>query len=1060
LCRGTKPNKKIQDLRTIAQIDYHVDSGPKITKAKAKPMESLNLKQTHKPVKTYYQALQQFARLGVDHELAVRDAFADLLKACCQQFNWTLVLEKTVKLDHKRIQVDGELVRDDTLRHGFWEAKDSQDDLASEVKKKFAAGYPHDNILFQAPDRAILWQGGKQICDRDITKPQHLVETLKLFFEYRTPEIEQWEIAATEFGNRVRDLAGKLIDLIATEKKTNRKFIQAFQKFAEICREAINPNIAEAAIEEMLIQHLLTERIFRRIFDNPDFTRRNIIAVEIEKVINALTSKSFSQDHFLGNVDYFYRALESTAATIEDYSEKQHFLNTVYEKFFQGFAVKVADTHGIVYTPQPIVNFMVKSVEEILQREFGKSLSDKGVHILDPFVGTGNFIMRVMREIRKTALPHKYDHELHCNEVMLLPYYIASMNIEHEYLQATGSYKPFEGICMVDTFSDQQVQQLSLFTPENTARVKRQRQSPIFVVIGNPPYNAGQVNENDNNKNRKYEEIDRRVRETYSKDSQATNKNALSDPYVKAIRWASDRIGDEGIVTFVSNNSFIDQIAFDGMRKHLQKDFDVIYVVDLGGNVRKNPQLSGTTHNVFGIQVGVSINLLIRKGKSTQPAQIYYRRVDEFWRKEEKYEYLDKSSDCGKIDWQLIKPDRKYTWLREGLQDEFETFIPMGDKKIKSSHMEEGVIFNLFSRGVSTSRDAWAYNFNREELAENIKHTIANYNEQMVRWSQRSDSSVSLDNFVTSDDSQISWSGDLKDHLKRRIALQYNHDAVRLSIYRPFTCSFLYFDPHLNNRRYQFPSILPTPETEKESHVIAVTNHSQIPFVVYIVNYLPCADVGGRPGQGFPFYTYDKDGSNRQENITDWALREYRRHYQDDTITKWDIFYYIYGILHHPIYRQRYAANLKRELPRIPYAPDFHAFAQAGKRLAELHLNYEQQPPHPLNWIENQDVPLNWRVEKMRLSKDKTQLIYNEFLTLSGIPPAAFAYRLGNRSALDWIIDQYRVKIDKRSGIVNDPNRLDDEQYILRLIGQVITVSLETVQIVNSLPSLGIPLVP
>jgi len=242
--------------------------------------------------------------------------------------------------------------------------------------------------------------------------------------------------------------------------------------------------------------------------------------------------------------------------------------------------------------------------------------------------------------------------------------------------------------------------------------------------------------------------------------------------------------------------------------------------------------------------------------------------------------------------------------------------------------------------------------------------------------------------------------------------------------------------------------------------VIAVTNHSQIPFVVYIVNYLPCADVGGRPGQGFPFYTYDKDGSNRQENITDWALREYRRHYQDDTITKWDIFYYIYGILHHPIYRQRYAANLKRELPRIPYAPDFHAFAQAGKRLAELHLNYEQQPPHPLNWIENQDVPLNWRVEKMRLSKDKTQLIYNEFLTLSGIPPAAFAYRLGNRSALDWIIDQYRVKIDKRSGIVNDPNRLDDEQYILRLIGQVITVSLETVQIVNSLPSLGIPLVP
>jgi len=1024
-------------------------------------METLNLKPTHKPVKTYYQALQQFARLGVDHELAVRDAFADLLKACCQQFNWTLVLEKTVKLDHKRIQVDGELVRDDTLRHGFWEAKDSQDDLAAEVKKKFAAGYPHDNILFQAPERAILWQGGKQICDRDITKPQHLVETLKLFFEYRTPEIKQWEVAATEFGNQVRSLASKLIDLIATQKQTNPKFIQALQNFAKICQKAINPDIAEAAIEEMLIQHLLTERIFRRIFDNPDFTHRNIIAVEIEKVINALTSKSFSRDHFLEDVDYFYRALESTAATIEDYSEKQHFLNTVYEKFFQGFAVKVADTHGIVYTPQPIVNFMVKSVEEILQREFGKSLSDKGVHILDPFVGTGNFIMRVMREIRKTALPHKYEHELHCNEVMLLPYYIASMNIEHEYLQATGSYKPFEGICMMDTFSDQQVQQLSLFTPENTARVKTQRQSPIFVVIGNPPYNKAQVNENDNNKNRKYEEVDSRVRETYSQDSQATLRNSLSDPYVKAIRWASDRIGDEGIVAFVSNNSFIDQIAFDGMRKHLQKDFDVIYVVDLGGNVRKNPKLSGTTHNVFGIQVGVSINLLIRKGKSAQPAQIYYTRVDEFWRKEEKYEYLDKSEDCGKIDWQLIKPDSKYTWLTAGLQDEFETFISMGDKKVKSSQMEEGVIFKLFSLGVNTSRDAWAYNFNREKLAENIKRTCATYNEQMIRWSQRSDRSTIIDNFVTDDDSKISWSSTLKKYLNRGITLQYNTNAVRVSLYRPFTRSVLYFDPHLNEACCQFPYILPTPDTEKENYVIAVAGvGDRKGFGCLISQFIISLDLAFEKTQCFPFYRYDADGSNRQENITDWALTEYRRHYQDDTITKWDIFYYIYGILHHPIYRQRYAANLKRELPRIPYAPDFHVFAQAGKRLAELHLNYEQQPPHPLNWIENKDVPLNWRVEKMRLSKDKTQLIYNEFLTLSGIPPAAFAYRLGNRSALDWIIDQYRVKTDKRSGIVNDPNRLDDEQYIMRLIGQVITVSLETAQIINSLPSLGIPLVP
>ncbi len=335
-------------------------------------------------------------------------------------------------------------------------------------------------------------------------------------------------------------------------------------------------------------------------------------------MIDALTSQAFNRDGFLAKLDHFYRAIEATAATIEDFAQKQDFLNAVYEKFFQGFSVKVADTHGIVYTPQPIVNFMVRSVEEILQKEFGKSLSSPGVHILDPFVGTGNFIVRTMQEIKKTSLEQKYKHELHCNEVMLLPYYIASMNIEHEFYELTGRYEPFEGICMVDTFelAESEQRTLSFMNPENTQRVERQKQSPIFVIIGNPPYNASQVNENDNNKNRKYKTLDKRVSDTYAKDSKATLVNKLSDPYVKAIRWATDRIGDEGIVAFVTNNSFVDNLAFDGMRKHLAQDFDEIYVLDLGGNVRKNPKLSGTTHNVFGIQVGVSINIFVRKRRS------------------------------------------------------------------------------------------------------------------------------------------------------------------------------------------------------------------------------------------------------------------------------------------------------------------------------------------------------------------------------------------------------------------------------------------------------------
>src|SRR6185503_16226745 len=633
-------------------------------------MEKLNLKPNHKPVLAYYDALGKFTQIGISHETAVRSAFQTLLEACCRQFSWMLVPEWEIKRPKQRpVRIDGATVDAFRLAHGYWEAKDEHDDLQKEVKKKFAVGYPKDNIIFQAPERAILFQNGKQVLDEDISKANNLVESLSLFFEYLPPAYEQWEDAVEHFQTEVPKLAEAVKELIERERKTNQRFIQAFADFYQLCRDSINPNLSELAVEEMLIQHLLTERIFRTVFHNPDFTRRNVIAVEIEKVINALTSRAFSRGAFLKSLDHFYKAIETTAATIEDYSQKQHFLNAVYEKFFQGFSIKVADTHGIVYTPQPIVNVMVKSVEEILQKEFGKSLSSRDVHILDPFVGTGNFLVRVMREIKRTSLEYKYKNELHCNEVMLLPYYIASMNIEHEHFDLTGSYEPFEGICFVDTFELAEAHQasFSFMSPENTQRVERQKQSPITVIIGNPPYNSNQVNENDNNKNRKYKVMDKRVSETYAKDSKARLLNKLSDPYAKAVRWASDRIGDEGIVAFVTNNSFVDQIAFDGMRTHLEQDFDEIYIVDLGGNIRKNPKLSGTTHNVFGIQVGVSINLFIRKKRRSESARISYARVDEFWRKEEKYRYLEEKQHRSNIEWQRIEPDEKHTWLTEGM---------------------------------------------------------------------------------------------------------------------------------------------------------------------------------------------------------------------------------------------------------------------------------------------------------------------------------------------------------------------------------------------------------
>jgi predicted helicase len=1025
-------------------------------------MHKLKLKPTYKVVKDYYTELDNLMQLSLFTEGAVSPTFAALLRHCARQFNWTLAEQFSMRVRGaagRTIRVDGALLDPFKLVHGVWEAKDSDDDLKREVDRKFETGYPQDNTLFQAPDRAILWQDGYQVWDADITQPPVLVDLLQEFFAYQPPAFEQWERAVEEFKLQVPNLAAGLLDLIRAERRTNLRFIQAFDEFAALCRQTINPNLSTQAVEEMLIQHLLTERIFRKVFDNPEFADRNIIAREIEKVILALTSQHFSRHEFLRPLDRFYGAIEETAATIDDYAQKQSFLNTVYEKFFQGFSIKVADTHGIVYTPQPIVDFMVRSIEDILQKEFGRSLSDEGVHVLDPFVGTGNFILRVMRQIRRSRLPHKYAEELHCNEVMLLPYYIAAMNIEHEYYELTGAYQPFEGICLVDTFELAEGAQLSLFTEANTERVERQKAAPIFVILGNPPYNAHQVNENDNSKNRKYPVMDRRVAETYAADSTATNKNALSDVYVKAIRWATDRIGDEGIVAYVSNNSFVDDITFDGMRKHLGEDFNRIYVLDLKGNIRKDSMRDGIplgeNHTVFGLaaMVGISVTFFVR-GKHFNGHKILYSSVDFRATRAEKFELLEQSQTTGNLEWQEIEPDKNHTWLTEGLQNEFETFLPMGSKAAKAG--DEEAVFANYGRGVATCRDAWAYNFSRDELAQNIRRMIQTYDDHVARWSRLS-SKPRVDDFVLNDPTEISWSEGLKNYLKRQALIEYDDRQLRRSTYRPFTAMYVYFDKYLAERRYQFPSIYPIPDTEGLNRVICVTDKgSEKPFMTLMTDCLPDLHIvgAGCSAQCFPFYTYDEDGTNRRENITDWALARFREHYGSQAITKWDIFHYVYALLHHPDYRETYAANLRRELPRIPFAPAFGPFAAAGAGLAELHVGYEDQPEYPLTWLENNDVPLSYRVEKMRLSRDKTQLVVNDFLTLAGIPPQTFDYRLGNRSALDWIIDRYRVRTDKRSGIVNDPNRPDDPQYIVRLVGKVITVSLETVKVVEGLPEL------
>ena len=1025
-------------------------------------MPYVNIKTTHKPIKTYYTELDKYTQLGAENEGTVRSAFQNLLQHYCGKSNLTLLCERTKYIgENRRITPDGEVVDSYGIPHGYWEAKDTQDDLHTEANKKFAAGYPSKNIVLQSPTHALLYQHDELQLDLDLTDPRNLVQVLESFFAYQEENISAWHAAVAEFKEMVPDLGKQLAELIENERQNNSHFHEAFSKFHQQCQASINPNLSIPAVEEMLIQHLLTERLFRTVFDNPDFTRRNIIAREIENVIDVLTERSLNRSEFLRPLERFYTTIEKTANTITDFSQKQSFLNTVYEQFFQGFSVKVADTHGIVYTPQPIVDFMVKSVEHILQTEFGRSMADEGVHIIDPFVGTGNFIVHIMQELDPIALERKYTAdppELQCNEVMLLPYYIANLNIEQQFYTKTNRYASYEGLCLVDTFELAEDKQIPLLAPENTQRVEKQKQTPMFVVIGNPPYNVGQINENDNNKNRKYDTLDKRIADTYSKDSNASNRNKLYDPYVKAIRWSLDRIGEVGVVALITNNSFIEGVAFDGMRKHITEDCDSIYILDLGGNARKGLKVSNA--NVFDIRVGVSINIFVKKiNPSRQSTHIYYYKTDDHWNKNDKYDFLNEKEKIDGIQWEMIQTDSRNNWLSDGIQVDFTSFIPMGTKKAKNiKGIPNDVIFKIYSLGVSTNRDAWSRNYNSIELSRNIGRMIETYNNEVVKWDRRITKETELDDFLNIDNTKICWSEALKRNLLSGKTTEFNEKNIRISLYRPFTKSYLYFNRMMTERVYVNPSIFPTTETEAENLIICVAGiGNRKGFGCLVSNKIPTLDLSFEKNQGFPYYTYDEDGSNRRENITDWALNAFRTQYKDDTITKWDIFHYNYGLLHHPEYREKYQANLKRDLPHIPYVKDFWGFANAGARLAEIHVNYESQPEYDqLKLIQNPDVPLNWRVEKMKLSKDKTSLVYNDFLTIDGIPLKALEYRLGTRSALEWIVNQYCVKTDKRSGIVNDPNREDDPQYIVRLIGQVITVSLETVDIVAGLPELDI----
>ena len=871
-----------------------------------------------------------------------------------------------------------------------------------------------------------------------------------------------------------------------------------FNEFLESLRSTINPDIGQDEAIEMLSQNIITKPVFDALFAGGSFVQNNPVSQSLQKVLEELEGRSLEVE--TKELEGFYDDVRERASGIDNAEGRQRIVVELYDKFFKTAFPRMAERLGIVYTPIEVIDFIIRSADEALKEHFGVGLTDRNVHILDPFTGTGTFLVRLLQNglIRPEDLPRKYQDELHANEIVLLAYYIAAINIESMYQDLTGSYEAFNGIVLTDTFQMAEKGHKFFgkeFLPENNARVRRQKERDIRVIMGNPPYSVGQGSANDNNQNLKYPMLDQRIRATYADRSTATNKNSLYDSYIRAIRWASDRIKNQGLIGFVTNGSFIDSNSADGLRKCLVEEFSTIYCFNLRGNQRTSGELSRKEGGkIFGSgsRTPVAITLFIKDPIQTGACRLFYRDIGDYLSREEKLRIVRESESIKNdmIAWERITPNADGDWINQR-NPEFESFPSMGDK----AGVERGTLFLTYSSGVKTNRDAWVYSYSRKTVETNMRNMIENYNTEVDRYIQSckgkpNEKCPDIDDVVDADPKRLSWSRGLREDAKKGRKYAFEQECVVQSLYRPFSKQWLYFNRRFNDMVYQIPRLFPTPS--HPNIVISVTGiGAGKPFSALIANIIPNLHLHDT-GQCFPLYYYEKaeptkstpmerlysDSShrsgapgkeeyNRHEAITDWALHSFKKHYQDNSIGKEDIFYYIYGLLHSPEYRTRYSNDLRKMLPRIPFATNFWGFSKAGRELAQWHLNYETVDPWPLEeQIDENKISMMapkefFRVEEMKFAKsgkekDKTTILYNSRNNLTGIPLEAYEYVVNGKPALEWVMERYVVSVDKDNGIKNDPNTWSDNpRYILDLVKRIVRVSLETVRIVKGLPSLN-----
>ena len=923
-----------------------------------------------------------------------------------------------------------------------------------------------------------------------------------------------WSLWAEEVAKIAARHSKRLKTVISTPGAKRDEFV----KFLTALRENLNPAVTEDEAADMLVQHALTKPVFDAVFDGYDFAASNVVSKAMQNMVDLLHEEVPQEE--MKAMEEFYKSVAERAEGIDNAEGKQRVIYELYDKFFRTAFPKMSEQLGIVYTPVECVDFIINSVEDVLNKEFGQSLSDKDVHVIDPFTGTGTFMTRLLQSghIKPKDLKRKYTQEMHANEIVLLAYYIASVNIESVYHDLAGgprpvaaetggarrpaeppqTYTPFEGICLTDTF--ELYEKDGVFETkdfqQNSARVKRQRKSPIRIVIGNPPYSVGQKSANDNAQNQSYPKLEAAIARTYAAKSKSNLQKGLYDSYIKAFRWATDRLeGGKGIVAFISNAGWLDASAMDGFRETLQEEFDSIYVFNLRGNQRTSGELSRKEGGkIFGSgsRTPIAITLLVRNDVARAPsplqqgrgglatshkARIYYRDIGDYLSREKKLEIVKdmRSMLDPKMGLVEIHPNAKNDWInqRDGV---FDSLIPIGDKKNKTAHT--AFVAN-YSLGLSSNRDSWVYNFSRSELMGNMKRTIAFYNDN-------------IGSEAVYDTSKISWTVALKQDLEKGTKAEYRVDAVTSAAYRPFCKQHLFFDAQWIERTLQIPRLFPTPKHKNRVICTAGVGVTKS-FSCLMTDIIPDLEFIGK-SQCFPLYVYTKEERGEQMTLFDKGDNEYRctsgitdfmlercRAEFGEKVTKEDIFYFIYGVLHSPDYRKRFEADLKKSLARIPLpktGADFAAFVKAGRKLGDLHCGYESVKTWEgcvVDVVPGYDSP--YHVTKMRFAKkdnptdenkngkldrkeveDRSHIIYNDRVTIRGIPLAAYDYVVNGKSAIEWVMERYQVTTNKDSGIVNDPNKwlaeCGNERYIVDLILKVVTVSMKTQKIVSSLPRL------